>query len=196
LTSSTSLSPPNNAANRSRVARLAGILFTWDAPLVVRFERRQTFKPEDASHLKFPASLGLHPWRESRVAGPFDYGITPNANGLFIGDYMGLITRGTEFLPFFAVANNGNAGNRSDVAFASITSPGTPVAGAVAVKSFEDDANAYRTETRGQMDLTPTLAAKFDAAIREAMQHRVPGWVSPALPAGAASRSAAPDAPR
>ena len=30
-------------------------------------------------------------WRESRVAGPFDYGIAPNANGLFIGDYMGLI---------------------------------------------------------------------------------------------------------
>jgi hypothetical protein len=30
--------------------------------LVVRFERRHTFKPEDASHFNFPASLRLHPW--------------------------------------------------------------------------------------------------------------------------------------
>jgi hypothetical protein len=29
--------------------------------LVVQFERRQTFKPKDASHLQFPATLRLHP---------------------------------------------------------------------------------------------------------------------------------------
>jgi len=129
-------------------------------------------------------------WRESRVAGPFDYGIAPNANGLFIGDYMGLVSRGTEFLAFFAVANNGNAGNRSDVAFASVTSPGTPVPGAVAAKaSFgpDDDPNAYRTEARGPMMVGSALAARFDAAIRQAMQDRVPGWISPAQPAGTSS---------
>jgi hypothetical protein len=128
-------------------------------------------------------------WRESRVAGPFDYGIAPNANGLFIGDYMGLVTRGAEFLPFFAVANNGTAGNRSDVAFASITSPGTPApAGATGAKVGalpDDDAAAYRTEARGAMEATPALAARFDAGIRWAMQQRVPGWTSPSQPAGA-----------
>jgi len=135
-------------------------------------------------------------WRESRVAGPFDYGIAPNANGLFIGDYMGLVTRGAEFLPFFAVANNGNTGNRSDIAFASITSSGTPAAGAVAaMKSADDDPNAYRTEARGPMAVTPALAARFDAAIREAMQLRVPGWISPAQPAGATRQPAQPDLP-
>ena len=29
--------------------------------LVVKFERGQTFKPKDASHLEFPATLRLHP---------------------------------------------------------------------------------------------------------------------------------------
>jgi hypothetical protein len=130
-------------------------------------------------------------WRESRVAGPFDYGIAPNANGLFIGDYMGLVTRGAEFLPFFAVANNGNTGNRSDVVFASITSPGTPApagaAGAKAWASPDDDPAAYRTEARESLAVTPALEARFDAAIRSAMQQRVPGWESPMRPAGAGS---------
>ena len=133
-------------------------------------------------------------WRESRVAGPFDYGIAPNANGLFIGDYMGLVTRGSEFLPFFAVVNNGNTANRSDIAFASISSPGTPAPGAVAAKtSPDDDPNAYRTEARRPTEVTPALAARFDAAIRAAMQSRVPGWISPAQPAGEASRPAVHD---
>lgn len=56
-------------------------------------------------------------WRESRVAGPLDDGIAPNATGFFIGDYMGLVIRGAEFLRFFAVANNGNTGNPSGAAF-------------------------------------------------------------------------------
>jgi len=139
-------------------------------------------------------------WRESRVAGPFDYGIAPNANGLFIGDYMGLVARGGEFLPFFAVANNGNAANRSDVAFASISSPGTPAAsGAMAAKAggpFDDDPAAYRTEAREAVEVDPALAARFDAAIRWAMQRRVPGWTSPAQPAGAAAHDEAPEANR
>jgi hypothetical protein len=126
-------------------------------------------------------------WRESRIAGPFDYGIAPNANGLFLGDYMGLVTRGGEFLSFFAVGNSGNTANRTDVAFASISSPGTPAAFAAKVgASVDDDAATYRTEVREALGVTPALAARFDAAIRWGMQQRIPGWVSPAQPAGAA----------
>jgi hypothetical protein len=134
-------------------------------------------------------------WRESRIAGPFDYGIAPNANGLFLGDYMGLVTRGGEFLSLFAVGNSGNTANRTDVAFASISSPGTPAAfGAKSGASVDDDLAIYRTEARGSMPVTPALAARFDAAIREAMQRRLPGWISPARPAGPA-RADAMDAP-
>ena len=95
------------------------------------------------------------------------------------------------------MVNNGNTANRSDIAFASISSPGTPAPGAVAAKaSPDDDPNAYRTEASRPTEVTPALAARFDAAIRAAMQSRVPGWISPAQPAGEASRPAVHDAKR
>ena len=110
---------------------------------------------------------------------------------------MGLVSRGAEFLPFFAVANNGNTANRSDITFASTSSPGTPAPGAVAAKaSADDDPNAYRTEVGGALEATPALAVRLDAAIRAGMQLRVPGWISPAQPAGATGPSALPNLPR
>ena len=35
--------------------------------LVVQFERGQTFKPKDASHSEFPASLGLHLFGDAKM---------------------------------------------------------------------------------------------------------------------------------
>ncbi|HVF64737.1 MAG TPA: sialidase family protein [Casimicrobiaceae bacterium] len=108
-------------------------------------------------------------WRESRVAGPFDLSIAAFARGLFIGDYMSLVTRGSEFIPFFGVTNNGNVANRSDIAIAFMTSPG-----------FAVGASSYRTEAVKSMVAGDTVATKIDKAIRDAMQRRVPGWQSPA----------------
>ena len=80
-----------------------------------------------------------------------------------------------------------------------MTSPGTAASGAIAGKAgvtLDDDPNAYRTEPSEPMEVTPALAARFDAAIREAMQHRVPGWLSPSRPAGAESHPVLPNVPR
>jgi BNR repeat-like domain/Repeat of unknown function (DUF5648) len=122
-------------------------------------------------------------WRESRVAGPFDLSIAPFANGLFIGDYMSLATRGTEFIPFFGMTNNGNLNNRTDISVAFMSSPGfLPGAAAAAVKretDADEEASTYRTETAPAMPRRADVAAKIDAAIRKAMQSRVPGWVAP-----------------
>jgi hypothetical protein len=41
-------------------------------------------------------------WTERRISGPFDLRIAPNALGLFLGDYEGLRSSGTNFVPFFA----------------------------------------------------------------------------------------------
>ncbi|MGH8482186.1 MAG: sialidase family protein, partial [Nevskiaceae bacterium] len=41
-------------------------------------------------------------WTERRVSGPFDLAIAPDAFGLFLGDYQGLASAGTDFVPFFA----------------------------------------------------------------------------------------------
>jgi hypothetical protein len=59
-------------------------------------------------------------WRESRIAAPFDYLTAPNANGLFLGDYMGLVSSGTTFVPVYATTT-GDLMNRTDV-FATLQS--------------------------------------------------------------------------
>jgi len=80
------------------------------------------------------------------------------------------------------MTNNGNFDNRSDIAIAFVNSPGyLPGAATAAAKheAAEDEASLYRTETAPAMWPSADVAAKIDAAIRKAMQPRVPGWVAP-----------------
>lgn len=58
-------------------------------------------------------------WTETRVAGPFDLLLAPDAGGLFLGDYMGLEGAGTTFLSLH-VRTTGNIANRTDVYFSSV----------------------------------------------------------------------------
>lgn len=71
-------------------------------------------------------------WTETRVAGPFDYAFAPNARGLFLGDYMGLVSSGTTFIAFFTQAN-ADLTNRTDV-FARRVTATAAEAGAAAAK--------------------------------------------------------------
>lgn len=122
-------------------------------------------------------------WRESRVAGPFDLSIAPFAMGLFLGDYMSLVTRGTEFIPFFGMTNNGNLDNRTDIWAAFMSSPGylpgAAAAGARRQAPVDEEASTYRTEAVRAMRPGAALSTKIDAAIRNSMQRRVPGWITP-----------------
>jgi hypothetical protein len=54
-------------------------------------------------------------WRWDRVSPPFDLAIAPNAGGLFLGDYQGLVNKGAQFVPVFVRTNTGDAANRTDV---------------------------------------------------------------------------------
>lgn len=54
-------------------------------------------------------------WRETRLAGNFDMLNAPNANGLFVGDYEGLVGSGGTFVSLYARVNNGDVANRTDV---------------------------------------------------------------------------------
>ena len=58
-------------------------------------------------------------WTETRLAGPFDLSSAPNANGLFLGDYMGLAGGGGAFHALF-VRTTGDLANRNDVFFARV----------------------------------------------------------------------------
>lgn len=53
-------------------------------------------------------------WGEQRLAEPFDLKRAPNANGLFLGDYMALLADGAAFRAYFVVTNDSTV-NRTDV---------------------------------------------------------------------------------
>jgi hypothetical protein len=59
---------------------------------------------------------------EEHVAGPFDMKTAPFAGGFFVGDYEGLATIASNFIPLFVQANTGNTANRTDV-FETTASP-------------------------------------------------------------------------
>jgi len=54
-------------------------------------------------------------WHETRLAGNFDMRNAPNASGLFVGDYQGLVGQGSAVVALYARINNGNSSNRTDV---------------------------------------------------------------------------------
>jgi hypothetical protein len=53
-------------------------------------------------------------WSESRLAGNFDMRNAPNASGLFLGDYQGLVGSASTFIALYARVNNGDTTNRTD----------------------------------------------------------------------------------
>src|ERR1051326_2314193 len=55
---------------------------------------------------------------DTHVEGSFNMLVAPNAGGFFLGDYQGMATNGTTFLPFFVQTNcadNSCTANRTDV---------------------------------------------------------------------------------
>ncbi|MBK8321306.1 MAG: exo-alpha-sialidase [Betaproteobacteria bacterium] len=53
-------------------------------------------------------------WSETRLDGPFDLATAPQANGLFLGDYMGLAAAGGQFLALYG-RTTGDPANPTDI---------------------------------------------------------------------------------
>jgi len=71
-----------------------------------------TFQPTD---FRLAVSSDRVTWRETRLAGNFDILDAPNAGGLFVGDYQGLVGVGSTAIALYSRTNNGNTSNRTDV---------------------------------------------------------------------------------
>lgn len=77
--------------------------------------------PKDAAQLLATVWLAVSSdggatFQESAAGGPFDIRNAPRtADGYFVGDYQGLVAAGAAFLPFFALTNDGDTSNRSDI---------------------------------------------------------------------------------
>ncbi|MEP6702584.1 MAG: sialidase family protein, partial [Betaproteobacteria bacterium] len=119
-------------------------------------------------------------WRESRVAGPFDLSIAPNANGLFLGDYQALATIGNVFVPFFAQTNTAEMNNRTDI-FAVVARNASAAAADGGLKQRASPTPA-KAVAEYKAELVPASAVKAETrraasdGIARAMERRIPGW--------------------
>jgi hypothetical protein len=69
-------------------------------------------------------STDARTWREQKILGPFDLAAAPIAEGLFVGDYQGLVGVGNSFVPLLVQANHADVNNRSDVFALQVTPTG------------------------------------------------------------------------
>lgn len=113
-------------------------------------------------------------WGERRVAGPFDLKTAPTAEGLFLGDYQGLTSNGTTFVPFFVQTNSGNLANRTDVFAAPQTTPVTTAAIA-AVKPAVARTTAI-VAPAAPLAISPEFRQKVHENLVRVLERRAPGW--------------------
>jgi hypothetical protein len=112
-------------------------------------------------------------WQENQIAGPFDLALGPvvttPGSGYFLGDYQGLISSGTLFVPLFVQTNSGNPGNRTDV-FAAPAVSVVANASAVIAKQIPP------ANLAPEFQITPELRQRVSENIANAMEQRIPGW--------------------
>lgn len=106
-------------------------------------------------------------WTETVVWNPFDMAQAPNARGLFLGDYMGLVSAGSQFLPLLALSGT-DLGNRTDVYLLRVT----PVAAAAATAASGRASAAALPMAWDEAD----FQRRRSAHTLQQMERRVPGW--------------------
>jgi hypothetical protein len=106
-------------------------------------------------------------WTESAVLAPFDMANAPDARGLFLGDYHGLVAAGSTFVPLLGVASGGTT-NRSEIVAVRMPANLSVASGslrrAFALAAPLDEAADAR------------LRAASHGAIVRMMERRLPGW--------------------
>ena len=105
-------------------------------------------------------------WTEAHVHGPFDMAAAPDARGLFLGDYQGLVSAGAAFIPVLALSRTDTA-NRTDIFAPRLD--GIAAAGALPQATH-----------RARSDVPPADAGLMRAlrseAIAATLERRMPGW--------------------
>jgi hypothetical protein len=84
-------------------------------------------------------------WSEARVSPAFNLNTAPNAEGLFLGDYYGLVSAGTTFIALYGKTTGNTSNNRTDIFLARIGPPAA-VADAKRVLAEEAMMPTYRAQ--------------------------------------------------
>ena len=109
-------------------------------------------------------------WRWNRISPPFNLSSAPEAEGgLFLGDYQGLVSKGSQLVPFFVRTNAGDLANRTDLFSAPtlVVPSGAP--------STADLAESLRIAT----EHSPPVSAAFRLRVHRNIVRNaegLPGW--------------------
>jgi hypothetical protein len=134
-----------------------------------------SFQPTD---FWLAASRDRVTWRETRLAGNFDFRNAPDASGLFVGDYHGLTGYGSTFVTLYARTNNGDTANRTDIFADRVSAP----AASAATITTGGDARKMALET-----WTPAAQERVGrhlSEIRDARRRQWDAWLEAAGGAG------------
>lgn len=105
-------------------------------------------------------------WTDRRISAAFDLATAPVARGFFLGDYMGLVSAGSNFYPLYVRTNSGNLTNRNDVFMTPMNVPsGTAEASAAA-----------RIPADTSSPVSSAFARRVHENIVRKMEQRIPGW--------------------
>lgn len=107
-------------------------------------------------------------WSEQSVGGVFDLSYAPNANGMFVGDYQGLVDADGVFVALYGKANDGDLENRSDIVAAPMSYL-PPVATTVAGAAAKRAALRARGAPEG-FKIGPRLRQRVDANLRRRLR--------------------------
>lgn len=111
-------------------------------------------------------------WTDRRVTpASFDMALAPVARGLFIGDYMGLVSSGTTFYPFY-VRTTGDIVNRNDVFITPITVPSG------ASGALESSLNMRAADVTSWSAPSLEHRQRVHTNIVRGMEKRLPGWAA------------------
>lgn len=112
-------------------------------------------------------------WTDRRITtASFDLAIAPVARGFFLGDYMGLVSSGTNFYPLY-VRTTGDITNRNDVYMTPMN-----VATGTTESASSAEANVSRTVVAESTAFMPTTEhrQRVHNGIVRGMEARVAGW--------------------
>ena len=118
-------------------------------------------------------------WTETRVAEPFDMSTAPFANGLFVGDYQGLVSADGRFVPFYGRANSGDTLNRTDIVAAPLAELGFMTAPKTRAAML---AEMRARQVPATFRVTPALQLRVAANLKRRVKQPPgfrSGWVMP-----------------
>ena len=105
-------------------------------------------------------------WTDRRISAAFDLAIAPIARGYFLGDYMGLVSAGTNFYALFVRTNTATLANRNDVFMTHVNVPTGTATASISVHA--EDSSAQVVPAAFQQSVHDNIVRK--------MEQRVPGF--------------------